>query len=257
MISGIKYYYSRFGVAGVINASKLKLGISNNLMKVERKEIISPFYLRMRTSDIPTFDQVFIQQAYNFDVIREPKVIVDAGANIGLPSIYFANKSPDSKIIALEPEHSNFKLLEMNVSVYPNVIPVHAALWHQNEEINLVDPGFGKWGFMTESKNAPAKLAGKYCNSVQALTVDKVMQNYNLEVIDILKLDIEGAEKEVFGDSSSWIESVDSIIVELHESLKTGCKRSFYNGSNGFADEWEQGEDMYLTKGNCITRRST
>ncbi len=110
--------------------------------------------MRLNTSDFPTFDQVFIQQEYDFDISRAPKVIVDAGANIGLASIYFANKYPDAKIIAIEPEQSNFKLLEMNVSPYPNVIPVQAALWNKNEDINLIDPGLGKWGFMTEIKNA-------------------------------------------------------------------------------------------------------
>jgi hypothetical protein len=46
MRSRVKYYYSRFGVTGVISAIKMKLGSSNDLMKVERKEIKAPFYLR-------------------------------------------------------------------------------------------------------------------------------------------------------------------------------------------------------------------
>jgi FkbM family methyltransferase len=253
MISGIKYYYSRFGASGVISAIKMKLGSSNNLIKVERNEIKAPFYLRLKTSDFPTFDQVFIKQEYDFSISNTPKVIVDAGANIGLASIYFTNKYPDAKIIAIEPEKSNFKLLEVNVSPYPNVIPVQAALWHRNEEINLIDPGLGKWGFMTEIKKTSDGLPGNTCHAVKAMTVNKIMQNFNLEKIDILKIDIEGAEREVFSDSSSWIERVDSVIVELHERMKAGCNRSFYNASNGFLDEWTKGENVYLSRGNCLT----
>lgn len=257
MIAGIKDHYSRFGASGLLTALKVKLGSSNDLFEVKRKDVRAPFYLRLKSSDIPTFDQVFVLQEYDFAVLRSPKIIVDAGANIGLASIYFANKYPDAKIIALEPEQSNFKLLEKNVSPYPNVVPVQAALWHKNEEINLIDPGLGQWGFMTESATSSAASQGDFRHLVKAMTVDMVMRSFNLERIDILKIDIEGAEKEVFSDSSSWIESVDALIVELHERMKEGCNSSFYNGSKGFIDMWEQGENVYLSRGNCLKRRST
>ena len=64
----------------------------------------------------------------------------------GFASIYFANKYPGAKIIAIEPEQSNFELLKDNIAPYPNIIPIQAALWHKNEEINLIDPGLGKSG---------------------------------------------------------------------------------------------------------------
>ena len=75
-----------------------------------------------------------------------------------------------------------------------------------------------------------------------------------LDHVDFLKIDIEGAEREVFSDTSSWIEKVDSIIIELHEHLKAGCNRSFFCGSNGFDNEWLQGENVYLSRNNSITR---
>ena len=186
MINRVKYLYSRFGYSGVISAIKLKLGSSSNLLKVHRKDIRAPFNLRLRTSDIATFDQIFIEQEYDFATTRNPRVIVDAGANIGLGSIYFANKYPDSKIIAIEPEHSNFEMLKENVSPYPNIIPVQAALWHKNEQIDVVDPGLGKWGFMTETKNSSESPPGDSRHAVEAMTVVKIMQDFNLERIDIL-----------------------------------------------------------------------
>jgi len=82
--------------------------------------------------------------------------------------------------------------------------------------------------------------------------MDSVIDEYRLDKIDILKIDIEGAEKEVFADTSSWIEKVDAIIVELHEHMKSGCVRSFYNGSNGFEHEWRKGENVYLSRGASL-----
>jgi hypothetical protein len=110
---------------------------------------------------------------------------------------------------------------------------------------------------MTENDNSSETLPANARHKVMAMTVDKIMNDYNLEKIDILKIDIEGAEKEVFSNASSWIEKVDAIIVELHERRKTGCRRSFYCGSNGFDNEWHQGENIYLSRGNCLTRKSS
>jgi FkbM family methyltransferase len=257
MIRQIRIYYSILGFSGLLYAITAKLTNSTVLFKLDRQDCKYPFRLRIPSSDVPTYKQVFIKKEYDFLVETQPKVIIDAGANIGLASIYFTNQYPSAKIIAIEPEHSNFEMLKANIAPYPNIIPIQAALWHKDEEINLIDPGLGKWGFMTESKNSSEGLPGITCHSVEAMTIDKIMKDYNLERIDILKVDIEGAEREVFSDSSSWIEKVDSIIVELHERMKIGCNISFYCGTNGFDNEWKQGENVYLSRGNCLTRRST
>jgi FkbM family methyltransferase len=247
--------HKRFGIAGISNAIKRKLGMSNGLIKAERKDIRHPFYLRKRTCDIPIFDQVFIKNEYDFETIDTPKVIVDAGANIGLASIYFANKYPASKIIAIEPEESNFKMLQLNAAPYENIIILQAALWDRNEEISVVDTGRGKCAYMTQKKNDHMEQGDNVCQHVQGKTVNRIMQDYDLDRINVLKIDIEGAEREVFGDTSSWIGRIDAIIIELHERFKPGCNRTFYNGSQGFDDEWLQGENIYLSRSNCIKRR--
>ena len=54
------------------------------------------------------------------------------------------------------------------------------------------------------------------------MTIDRIMNDYHLDKIDILKVDIEGADKEVFSNALSWIEKVDALIIELHERMKTG-----------------------------------
>ncbi len=261
MFRKLRMYLKIVGVRGLLSALSAWVTNSTVLFKSRRRDCGSPIRLRLLSSDVPTYKQVFLDQEYDFLVETDPKVIIDAGANIGLASLYFADKYPEAKIIAVEPEQNNFELLTENVAPYPNIIPVQAALWHRNEEINLVDPGLGKWGFMTETKesseNLAENLAAHPCHTVTAMTVDRIMQDHDLSRIDVLKVDIEGAEREVFSDTSSWLGKVDSIIVELHERMKTGCNRSFYCGSNGFDSEWRQGENVYLSRRNCIARRSS
>jgi FkbM family methyltransferase len=201
------------------------------------------------STDVLTYEQVFLNNEYEFRAIERPQVIVDAGANVGLASILFANRYPQAKIFAIEPEHDNFTLLTENVHPYDNIVPLHAALWGENTTIHLMDPGDGAWGFMTEP-------AGEG-RAVRAITVDRLMSDHGIGHIDILKVDIEGAEKEVFADTSAWIDRVGSIIVELHEGLKGGCNRSFYNATSGFPHEWLYGENVYVSQPGVLAPLST
>ena len=154
----------------------------------------------------------------------------------------------------IEPDRSNFELLQENVAPYPQVTPMQAALWNRNEEIDLLDPGLGKWGFMTAQTSPAGHRAGSNGHTVRAVTVDQLMREHNLTAIDILKMDIEGAEREVVMDPAVWIGRVEAFIIELHERMKPGCLRSFYAGSGGFRDEWRQGEKVYLSRGRCLQR---
>src|SRR5262245_33873931 len=106
MIDTIKYYRRVVGVRGLVFAIKGKVTKTPTLLKIDRPDIKFPFYLRVPSSDVPTFEQIFIRQDYDFDVKRPPKTIVDAGTNIGLASLYFSNKFPNTNIIAIEPEES-------------------------------------------------------------------------------------------------------------------------------------------------------
>ena len=98
----------------------------------------APVTLRARTSDIPAFEDTFIFGHYGIEFDRDPEVIVDAGAHIGLVSALFATRYPDAKIIAIEPEPGNFEILSKNVKAYPNVVPLQRALWHREGKLQVV-----------------------------------------------------------------------------------------------------------------------
>jgi FkbM family methyltransferase len=248
----VKKYLNTLGWPGLLTVVKARTLKRVLLFEVTHPEVKYPFNLRIPSSDMFTYEQVFLNTEYDFLAQTPPSVIVDAGANIGLASIYFANRFPDARIIAIEAEASNFSLLERNVAPYPNVTPVHAALWDRPGEITLYDPGLGKWGFMAHDSDSGGEPVGKACHQVATKTVDNLLDEFNLSRIDILKIDIEGAEKEVFTDTSRWIDRVGSLIVELHEQRKPGSRDVFYSGAIGFDHEWRRGENIYLAKGTTI-----
>jgi FkbM family methyltransferase len=250
------YYRRVLGVRSLVLLLRATVSKRPYVLEMKRRDLKSPFYLRVPSFDVVIFEQLFLQHEYSFDVRTSPRTIVDAGANIGLASIYFSNRFPGARIIAIEPEEGNFEMLKRNTMPYDNIIPVRGALWNENTTIHLVDPGAGEWGFMTQASGPPEQQCGAIPQPVRGMTVDTVMQEQGIEHIDILKMDIEGAEREVFSDPSSWLGRVDALIVELHERIKSGCNRAFYCGTAGFDDEWVDGEDVYLTRGaGCVTRR--
>ena len=250
-----KRHIKAFGFQGLYRLLHAKVAAGAHEFRVVVPGGREPVALRADTSDIGTYIQIFVDREYEFEPLEQPEVILDAGANIGLASIYFANKFPSARIIAVEPEASNYSLLKRNVLPYERIVPLQCALWGENSRIKLIDPGFGKWGFQTHASEQAKATAVR--DEVEAVTVDRIMHDHGIEFIDVLKMDIEGAEKEVFENATPWIDKVGILIVELHERLKQGCNRSFYNATNNFELEWKRGENIFLARsGKCAPRPS-
>lgn len=242
----IREYHQLFGRRGLLVSARRALSRGITEVEVFAPGIRHPLRLRLRTSDISTFKQVFLDQEYALDLSRQPENIIDAGANIGLTSIYLAGRYPEARILSIEPEQSNFSLLEKNTKPYPNVVPIRAAVWKENSTIDLVDPGLGHWAFQTQGPED--RVQGNKLSAVRGVTVDALMRDHGIDYVDILKMDIEGSEKEVFEGATQWVEKVGVLIVELHDRFRPGCSRSFYNATNCFDREWIQGGSVVLAQ---------
>ncbi len=253
LIRSIKLYLRTVGFVGLLRTASAALRRSTTLITVKRPEIEHPFQLRSPSSDVATYKHIFRRREYEFDCEVEPQTILDAGANSGLASIYFANRYPNARIIAVEPEQANYELLVKNVAPYPQVIPVRAALWNRNETIELVDPGLGEWGYMTRAASDP-EITAPLLQEVEGITVDQLMQRYQLSSIDLMKLNVEGAEREIFEDCGGWIDRVHAVVVKMHDRLKPGCQSSVSDGTSRFDREWVQAGSLCMSRGAHLSR---
>lgn len=235
----VRHYHTALGFSGAVAFIFSKALGTHPLFKTKVAGIRHPVYVRIGTTDTTVLRQILIEEHYDMRCRTVPKVILDAGANIGLSAVFFANKYPEATIIALEPELSNFRLLQKNVAPYPQIKPLHAALWKENRQINLIDPCQGHHGFQTV-EGSPGE--GAQPGLVQALTVDVIMSSMGLNAVDLLKIDIEGAEKEVFENSAKWIDKVEMVMAELHDNLKPGCSKAFSEATKAFPQESSKGE---------------
>lgn len=241
----IHHYYSALGFSGAVAFIFAKVFRTRPLFKTTVAGIRHPLCLRIGTTDTTVLRQVLMEKHYDMPCPIIPKVIVDAGANIGMSAIFFANKYPDATIIAMEPESSNFQLLQKNASPYPQIRPLLAALWKENRQINLIDPDYGHHGFQTVEGNTTGSAQSEL---VQALTLDAVMSKMGLKTVDLLKIDIEGAEKEVFENSAKWIDKVKIIMAELHDNIKPGCSQAFMAATKAFPGESSKGETIMRSR---------
>lgn len=195
-----------------------------------------------------TYAGILLGGEYAFDLPFSPKTIVDAGANIGMASIYFTHRYPGAKIIAIEAEASNFEVLVRNVLPYPAITPVHAALWNRDGEICVSEPdpatgAFGKWGFVTHEGCSGVK--------VRAITMQTLMKEMQMHSVDLLKIDIEGAEKEVF-EACDWLDGrFRCLMIELHERFKPGCSEAVNSVVQGFSKLQKGETTLYVREHYC------
>lgn len=183
-----------------------------------------PFYFRRGTSDFDCFEQIFLSHQYRSPLQIAPLTIVDAGANIGASVRYFAHTFPKAQIWAIEPDLTNFELLRRNSKNLPQTHLIASALWPNKEPVFITDLDAEKWKF--EVSIAPSISASQ---ALSSLTIPEILSQIPSGRINLLKLDIEGAERELFQENADvWLSKVDVIIIELHDRFKAGCSNAFY-----------------------------
>jgi FkbM family methyltransferase len=186
--------------------------------------IPTPVYCRSHGPDFFVLYDLLGKKRGDYPFKTPPSVIVDAGAHVGYATLFYANRWPEAQIIAIEPEPSNCELLRQNCAGYSNVTILQGALWHQRTRLRIVNPDAKSWGFRVGER------AGHEAETepVEAYSVSDLLYLSGQSRISLLKIDIEGAELDVFANNSNvWLDQVDAILIELHERFRPGSRGAF------------------------------
>jgi len=220
------YGYGQGLGAYVRNEHRLHSAKGNSRVPLRLPLIREPFEVRARTSDLEVLQQVFVERQYRRKyAVPPPPLIIDCGANIGLSTIYFANEYPGAAIYAIEPSPENFELLAANVRRYPRITPIQAAVWSSEGQVALTNPQGEYFSFRT----AP-RTAGDASQSVRSVTISQVLAESGFPRIGLLKIDIEGAEKELFDENChEWLSRTDTLMIELHDRFVPGSTQAVYS----------------------------
>jgi FkbM family methyltransferase len=178
-------------------------------------------YCRPGTTDWVTLRSV-IEEQYHLPPVEcnHLSCIVDLGANVGYTVAHFAYLYPDSRIIAVEMDQGNYELAKENILHWrERIMLIHAAIWSSNSEV-AYDCDALQDAYKIKANSSESHISTQTDNHlkvVSAMSMDRLIEQFNIKHIDYLKVDIEGAEKELFLSSSlDWLSRVTALKVEVH-----------------------------------------
>jgi len=178
------------------------------------------------SSDPDVFRQIFIEEEYKVLLSMRPVFIMDLGANIGLSSLWLLTQFPQATILAVEPDPGNYLLCCKNLERYEQrARVVRGAAWSKSTLLAVVRGAYRdgrEWTTqVTEAKSTESGL------QVEGWDIGSLLDLSKARAVDILKVDIEGSELEVFASGSeSWLPYVHNICIELHGET---CERVFFS----------------------------
>lgn len=192
--------------------------------------------VRANGSDKIVYNQIFIVEEYKVIVEfmlqfkKETKGwnIIDGGANIGLTTLYFHQNLPNAKIVCIEPDKDNFEMIKNNMRINnfsANGNLLNAGLWSKNTHIKT-ERSFRDgedWSIIVKETDDPT-------NALKAYSItDVINKQFDGEIIDLLKLDVEGSEKYIFEaeeEVAKFLSKIRFVIIEIHDEMN--CRENIY-----------------------------
>jgi FkbM family methyltransferase len=190
-----------------------------------------PLFYRPGTSDADVFHQVFVRREYECAVgLPGIEFIVDCGANIGASAFYLLHRYATARAVVVEPDSGNMAVCRRNLAPFGDRVTfVQAGVWSSTGHLVVERGKFAdgaEWSFQVR----PAKPGETH--DVPAFTISDLMELGRFPRIDLLKVDIEAAEAEVFGaGSQEWLRRTRNLVIELHGPE---CEHAVGKAMSGF-----------------------
>jgi FkbM family methyltransferase len=213
-------------------------------LRLHPPNLLHPIELRIGSTDADVYGQVLVDEQYA--VVADGyavEVIVDCGANVGYTSAYLLSRFPQARVVAIEPFPANALLCRRNLAPYGSrATVIEAAVWSHCTRLVLDHAGGKEWGVGVRA--ARQGEAGE----IEAIDLPSL----GLNRIDILKIDIEGSEAELFAKNTDrWLPSVSNIAIEFHGAE---CERQFRTAMADYRYVESRSGDLTICRG--ITSRT-
>jgi FkbM family methyltransferase len=174
-----------------------------------------PLYYRPGSSDADVIRQVFVQREYEcIGQLRGVRTIIDCGANIGCTAFYLLHRYPNARLIAIEPDSANMEVCRKNLAPFKDKVTfLQAGIWSRSAPLKVLRGDYRdgrEWSFQVTA------CAPNESPDVSGITIEKAIAALGGDWVDILKIDIEAAEGEVFSGSVNWLARVGAVAIEIH-----------------------------------------
>ena len=245
-----------------VSATKVFSGKrGNGLACIQPLGFPNALWVRTKGSDLEIIFQIFLKRDYDLStfapyqshifetcnrICKEGNVplIIDAGANIGASTLWFAVNFPDCQVYAIEPDPGNFDTLKRNAESHARVRLFHAGLWDRPTSLAVTDECDLSWGRRFEEK--PGSTLG-----IPSITIPELLAaNRRLRPV-IIKIDIEGAEVNLMRSNNNWVDDVPLMIFEAHDNLWHWLG-TWKGSSHAFFSTLVRQKREYLTRGENV-----
>jgi FkbM family methyltransferase len=193
------------------------------VVRVETRGGTEIWYRRNR-GDIQGLREVWLEEAYRLPLDASPKTIVDLGANIGLTSLWLAERHPGCRLVAVEPDPTNVALLRRNLAANGLDATIISA---------AVGPRKTQGAFAHSSSSNLGRLDPTGTVAVEVVDMPDVLEALGGHA-DLVKMDIEGGEGPLLSGDLSWLSSVAALIVEFHPAVVDYTGMTQLLEANGF-----------------------
>ena len=153
------------------------------------------------------YKEIFVDEIYKFKTDSNSPIIFDCGANIGVSCLYFKKFYPESRIKAFEAVPEIADVLSSNLNNINGIEVINKAVWINNDGIEI----------SLEGADAASIYGNKNKVKVYSVRLKDLIDNE--EKIDMLKIDIEGAEIDVMKDCKESLNNIENIFIEYHSFI--------------------------------------
>jgi FkbM family methyltransferase len=235
---------SELGLFGSIQFAFLKSGMWRGAIhSLHARQAAYPLLVRSNSSDIYAFTQIFVHRQYApLNELTGIELIVDLGANVGYSSAYFLTKFPHAEVIAVEPDPTNIALLKHNMTPYCDRVKIiHAGVWSHPARLTISDIPY------RDGREWTRQVQEWQQGDIEGVDIPTLLNSAGHDRISLLKVDIEGAECVLFsGNYKSWIDKVDTIVIELHDDTAFGDASDIFSRAI-------KGLDFQISRGGELT----
>ena len=195
-------------------------GISPSMLKTKQFQGVT-FYYRENTADESvlghSFEKdIFYQELYDLQDVNG-MTIIDVGAHIGTFTTLSSIKFPDARIISIEPNPDTYEVLKKNIAAnqIKNITPISAALNDTPDPVKL---------YLSDEnwEHSITSNVGASYVEVNAITLEQIFANYEINECDLIKMNCEGAEFNIILNTPKEIlQRIKMMLILFHEDLVT------------------------------------
>lgn len=206
-----------------------------------------PIYARGQSTDWANIFQMFIQDEFKPLEELRPSTVFDLGGYAGYAAVYIASKLKPNFILSVEPDPDNYALLLLNSRPYSSIKAINAGVWKDSGFLEIDQKIGGDWGTTVKQSTAASNQPP---SAIRSYSLEDLISLYHVDFIDLLKVDIEGSEVELFHPNAKWLsQKVGIAAIETHDRFKEGCTQAVLDFFPETSFERDQsGEKLIFTR---------